>query len=419
MATTNRQRLPIGRHLTKIFTCLFMAFATQTMAQQPTDPAAAPKPAEPEKKWYDSFGIRGYMQVRYNRLLETNEDLKCEQCDRSWGKDGGFFIRRMRLIFSGQVGKRVYFYVQPDLASSATSTGLHFAQIRDAYFDVGLDDKNEFRFRIGQSKVPFGFENMQSSQNRLPLDRNDALNSAVSNERDLGVFFYWAPEGKRKLFRSLVSDGLKGSGDYGIFAFGAYNGQTANRPELNQEPHIVSRVTWPFELPSGQIVEASVQGYTGKWVMPTDQLSKDVKYIADRNYTDQRVAASFILYPKPFGIQAEYNLGKGPQFNPATDSIETRDLKGGYVTLSYLIKKDKQIIIPFARYHHYEGGKKHELDARSYDMTETEIGVEWQPSKNFELVAMYTISSRRFEDFAKQDNLQEGSLLRLQAQLNF
>ena len=417
MATTNRRWLR-KQLVAKILTCLFMALAAQTLAQQPTD-NAAPKPAEPEKKWYDSFGIRGYMQVRYNRLLETNEDLKCEQCDRSWGKDGGFFIRRMRLIFSGQVGKRVYFYVQPDLASNASSTSLHFAQLRDAYFDLGLDDKNEFRFRIGQSKVPFGFENMQSSQNRLPLDRNDALNSAVSNERDLGVFFYWAPEAKRKLYSSLVKDGLKGSGDYGVFALGAYNGQTANKPELNQEPHIVSRFTWPFELKNGQIIEASLQGYTGKWVMPTDQITKDNKYIADRNYDDQRVAATLVVYPKPFGIQAEYNVGKGPQFNPATDSIETRDLSGGYVTLSYMLKKGKQVIIPFARFQHYEGGKKHEIDARSYDVDETEIGIEWQPSKNFELVAMYTISKRRFEDFAKQDNLQEGRLLRLQAQLNF
>jgi hypothetical protein len=31
----------------------------------------------------------------------------------------------------------------------------------------------------------------------------------------------------------------------------------------------------------------------------------------DKQYTlDQRVAASFILYPKPFGVQAEYNIGK-------------------------------------------------------------------------------------------------------------
>ncbi|MCU0348011.1 MAG: OprO/OprP family phosphate-selective porin [Saprospiraceae bacterium] len=418
MATTNR-RLLRKQYVAKIITCLFMAIATQTLAQQPTDPAAAPKPAETEKKWYDNISLRGYMQVRYNRLLETNEDLRCEQCDRSWGKGGGFFIRRMRLIFFGQISKRVYFYVQPDLASSVSSTSLHWAQIRDAYFDVGLDDKNEFRFRIGQSKVPFGFENMQSSQNRLPLDRADALNSAVTNERDLGVFLYWAPERKRKLFSSLVRDGLKGSGDYGVFALGAYNGQTANRPDLNDEQHIVSRVSWPFELPGGQIIEASVQGYTGKFVIPSDQLSKDVKVVEDRSYTDQRLAGTLVLYQKPFGILAEYNVGKGPQFNPATDSIETRDLKGGFVTFSYMLKKGEQVIIPFVRYQHYEGGKKHELDARSYDVTETEIGVEWQPSKNFELVAMYTISSRRYEDFIRQDNLQEGQLLRLQAQLNF
>ena len=142
------------------------------------------------EKWYDKIQIRGYAQVRYNGLLQTNEDLECEQCDRSWGGDNDFFIRRMRLIFYGQLSSRVYFYVQPDFASSSSATALHFGQLRDAYFDVGIDEKSQFRFRIGQSKVPYGFENMQSSQNRLPLDRADALNSAVSNERDLGLFFY-------------------------------------------------------------------------------------------------------------------------------------------------------------------------------------------------------------------------------------
>ena len=53
------------------------------------------------KKWYESFSIRGYVQVRYNRLLETNPKLKCEQCDRSIGEGGGFIIRRGRIIISG------------------------------------------------------------------------------------------------------------------------------------------------------------------------------------------------------------------------------------------------------------------------------------------------------------------------------
>lgn len=371
-----------------------------------------------EKKWYDQFSIRGYAQVRYNRLLETNSKLKCDQCDRSIGDGGGFFLRRLRIIFSGQLVNNVYFYIQPDFASSVSSTSLHFGQLRDAYFDVGLDKKNEFRFRIGQSKVPYGFENMQSSQQRLPLDRNDALNSAVSNERDMGVFFYWAPEHKRKLLSSLVRDGLKGSGDYGVFGLGVYNGQTANKPELNNAPHLIARVSNPMRF-GNQIVEPGIQAYTGNTVIATDQISKGTKFKADRSYADQRIAATFVLYPKPFGIQSEYNIGRGPEFNTVTDSIHTGELHGGYITASYKMDRKHQVYIPFLRYQSYTGGKKFETDARKYIVKEFELGLEMQFNPKFELVVMYTISDRTFEDFTSQQNRQKGNLLRLQAQMNF
>ena len=375
------------------------------------------KPKE-EKKWFETISVRGYSQIRYNGLLVTNPDLGCEQCDKSWGGDNGFFMRRMRVILYGQISPRAYVYIQPDFASSASSTGLHFGQIRDAYFDLGLDKENEFRLRVGQSKVPYGFENMQSSQNRLPLDRNDALNSAVSNERDLGVFFYWAPAAKRKLFSSLVKDGLKGSGDYGVFGLGIYNGQTANKPEANENRHAVARLSYPFEF-KNQIIELGIQGYKGLYTFSSSQLSSGVKINDDKTYADDRVAASLIVYPKPFGIQAEYNIGRGPEFDNATDSISTQSLRGGYATVSYKLDYKDQTFIPFVRYQKYDGGKKHELDARSYNVKETEVGIEWQPAKQFELVVMYTMSERRYEDFVKQDNIQKGNLMRIQAQINF
>lgn len=383
----------------------FIALTTAVRAQEDNTP-----------KWYDTFSLRGYIQARYN-AFQSNPNLGCEQCDKSWNGNSSFFIRRARLVFSGQIGKQVFFYFQPDFASS-TSGGLNFGQIKDAYFDLGLDSKNEYRIRIGQTKIPYGFENMQSSSVRIPLDRADALNSAFTNERDLGVFFYWAPKEKRELLKNLVKDGLKGSGDFGIFAIGVFNGQTPNQLDQNNELHTVARVTWPFAI-GNQIIEPGIQGYTGKFVVPENEISDDVKYTADRNYLDQRVAATFVLYPKPFGIQAEFNVGKGPEFNKQTDSIEVQNLKGGYVTMSYLIKKNDQTFIPFLRAQYYDGGKKHELDARSYKVNDFEFGVEWQPVPQFELVGSYNFSKRRYEDFELPDNYQTGNLLRIQAQLNF
>ena len=409
----------------KLFALIFLGLLPLSLfAQSPdsvTTTAIGPRSdARRSSPWYEQFSIRGYVQARYNRLAETNPALECEQCDRSWGENGGLSLRRVRVILFGQISERMYFYIQPDFASapSSSSGAQQFAQIRDAYFDVGLDKRNEFRIRLGQSKIPYGFENMQSSQNRLPLDRADGTNSALSNERDLAALFYWAPAKIRQRFSYLVRENLKGSGDYGVVGFGVFNGQTANRLEQNNNLHVVGRVSYPLQL-GRQIIEPGIQAYTGRYTMRPDQISSGTKTAKDGTYLDRRAAATAVLYPQPFGIQAEYNIGTGPEFNPATDSIENRNLHGGYATFSYMLRPGKHVLFPFVRLQQYQGGKKHETDARSYNVREAEIGVEWQPFRAFELVAMYTLSSRRFEDFRNQDNLQEGRLLRLQAQLNF
>ena len=391
---------------------LFLLASIPAVAQQ-KDSTSLPK----GKEWYKRISIRGYAQMRYNRLLVTNKNLGCEQCDKSWGGDNGFFFRRIRLIIFGQIHERVYIYIQPDFASSPASGVNNFAQIRDAYFDVGLDRKNEFRLRFGQSKVPFGFENLQSSQNRLALDRADPLNSALNNERDIGIFAYWAPSKIRERFAYLVSSGLKGSGDYGVVGFGVYNGQTANRTEQNGKPVVVMRVSYPFKF-GEQFIEPGLQAYSGSTVVTT--LTPDVTSVNhDFEFKDQRLGASLVIYPQPFGLNAEYNVGTGPEYNSGTNVIEQRKLKGGYAMASYQAKFGQQLLTPFVRYQYYDGGKKHELDARSFTVRDLEFGAEWQPIKPLELVATYTISSRRYEDDAKRINHQEGSLLRLQMQVNF
>ncbi len=380
-------------------------------------PASVRAQATAPATWYEKIRVRGYGQIRYNRLLETNDSLQCEQCDRSWGENGGVFIRRARIIFQGQVHPRVFIYLQPDFASSVGTSG-NVAQLRDWYMDVGLDAKNEWRVRFGQSKVPYSYENMQSSQNRLPLDRADPTNSAAANERDMGAFLMWAPRKIRDRYSALVNDGLKGSGDYGVLTVGAYNGQTANRTEANNSLHVVARATYPIAT-RGQIIEPSLAAYRGMYVVTADQRSAGVKGTTDWNYRDERVLGTIALAPKPFGLLAEYNIGRGPEFNPATDSIETQRLQGGFVTATYQLKRGRQTFFPFARYQVYDGGKKHERDARSYDVHDVEMGVEWQPNAAFELVTAYYRGDRRFEDRTRPRNRQRGDLLRLQAQFNF
>lgn len=392
----------------KLFILFFLFLSIAHAQEQGTSLAQIQKAIDNtlSNKWYERIQLRGYSQFRYNRLAESNRDLKCSSCDKSIGDNQGLFLRRARLTFFGDVSDKVFVYIQPDYATDAGSSQNYF-QIRDAYFDYALSENKEWRARFGVSKVPFGFENLQSSSNRAPLDRDDAINTAAPNERDTGVFLMWSPIEIRKRFKELTSNNLKGTGDYGLLAIGAYNGQTLNKPEKNNDLHRVVRLTYPFKLENGQFIEASIQAYEGKY---TDE--------ADSDFYDQRSAASFIVYPQPLGFQVEYVVGSGPEYSPEEGKVITDELKGGYVMVNYQTYWNQDRLFPFVRYQEYQGGRKLE-DGRLYETREWEVGTEWQPNPAFELTAAYAISDRRFQSDATDRSHEKGSMLRLQAQFNY
>lgn len=384
--------------------------------------AAAPSPAVPDAPtaarkttfqeangddWYDRIKLRGYTQLRYNRLLETNEKL-VSHGDKSVGKDGGLFIRRARLVILGDVHEHLAIYLQPDFASSINDQ-LNVAIMRDWYADVFIDKGHQLRLRLGQSKIPFGFENLQSSQNRLPLDRADGLNSAQKDERDLGAFVYYAPTSVRKLLKRLVDSGLKGSGDYGMVGLGIYNGQGANAKEKNSQPHAIARLAFPFEL-FKQILEVNVGGYTGRYAVTADANALPGVQVA-KDYRDARLYAGFILYPQPIGLQLEYNVGRGPQLDRDANAVRTRDLHGGYALASVKLGP----VIPFVRVGNYHGGRKSDPNAPRNDIRELEAGVEWQAFKALELTAAYNVAERT-SPAGKQEY---GRFARIQVQFNY
>jgi hypothetical protein len=411
---------------TTLLLFLFCSGPISVLAQSDTTTLSVQKALEkmgpaPTKKahWYDKIQLRGYTQVRYNRLLETNPDLKFEG-DRSVGDKGSVLIRRARLIFFGDISSHLFLYYQVDFASNASSTALHFGQIRDLYADIYVDTGKVFRFRVGQSKVPFGFENMQSSQNRLALDRSDALNTAVPSERDLGAFFYWTPRKARYRYDYLGDKGLKGSNNYGVFGFGVYNGQSTNKPELNNSLHAVARLSYPFGF-GKQILEIGIQGYTGFFTLESGQASSGVKKNSTSTYRDKRAAISIALAPQPFGLLAEFNVGESPMYDVNRDSIVTAPLEGGFVTAYYMIKLNKtnQTLLPFVRAQYYSGGVKITTDAKALKLNEYDFGIEYQIMKSLEITASYVYSIRNTSDKAKEFYNQDGRLLRIQVQFNY
>jgi len=376
--------------------------------------AAKPEAREHREKWYDKLSIRGYTQVRYNGLLQNEPTLVYPQADKSIGGNAGFLIRRARLQLLGDVHPRVYLYFQNDFAADAGTT-MHVGQIRDLYADIALDDDKEYRFRVGQSKVPFGFENMQSSSNRAPIDRTEALNSATPGERDLGVFFYWAPKEIRARFKHLVDSGLKGSGDYGVVGVGVYNGQGVNRAELTPSRFAVARVSWPFDF-GGQIVEAGVQAMHGDIAVAKSKVTvRGADFTptsSTMNRREKRAAASLTVYPQPIGFQAEAVLGRAPVFDLDERAIKTDTIWGYYGML--FAKVDA--FVPFVRYAQYEGSRRTDTNAMPTSSTETEGGFEYQYNKAVEITLAWQHATRFHQKLLRDVT---GDFARVQIQLNY
>lgn len=376
-----------------------------------------------KNKWYERISFRGYAQLRYTEVLDSEGAPLNVPNDASASDNSSFLLRRGRLILSGNPSDRLSIYLQSDFNASLSS-GEYTLAMRDYYGDVSLDEDKEFRLRFGQSKVPFGWENLQSSQNRAPMERADAINSAAEGERDIGVFGYWAPAEIRARFQELVRSGLKGSGDYGVAGLGAYSGQGLNKLDLNGEPHLVARLTYPWKLAGGQYFETGIQAYHGRFLSSVSAINLGSGPFTptrpDDGLTDQRIGATFVWYPQPFGLEAEWNVGRGPELDPASRSLESQFLHGGYVQAAYRIAGWHGDWYPFARWQYYDGGRKFATNSPHETVNEWDVGIEWQPWPSFEVTVSYTRTLQRTNTrVAPYADTEEADRLAFQAQLNF
>ena len=396
-------------------------------AQPPIQVAAAP--AAKPKAWYEKLRLRGYTQMRVNQIISGDADAPAGVSrlrsihDSGLNGDSNFTFRRMRLVLQGDLNDHVSLYFQPDFAAAVSNQSVgerreNSVSLRDMYADVFPFDDKAFRIRLGQSKVPYGWENMQSSSNRLALDRTDAINTAAAGERDMGIVAYYTPPKVQAIWDRLSADGQKLFGNYGAFGVGVFNGQGLNRSETDNDLMTVALATWPFELDglglNGQVFEVG-----GSVMRNTIRPEIRTGGVSATGFKDNRVNVHAILYPQPFGIQAEWNWGTGPEFVPATGRIEERPLNGGYVQA--MAKIDNSPIgpfYPFARWQYYRGGFKAAINAPRLETEELELGFEFQLDPAFEITTTYGWASRKEAD-ERRFGQAEGQVLRIQAQWNY
>lgn len=398
-----------------------LAIATAT----PVATAAAPK----SKPWFERFQLRGYTQLRFNEFISGDRTAIAPRPrlrsphDSSISEDGNFTLRRVRLVLQGNITDDLQLYLQQDFGSAVNgqSNGErreHFGQLRDAYVDAFIDKGHEFKLRFGQSKVPFGWENLQSSSNRLTIDRSDGINSAIPGERDLGIVAYYTPRRVQRIWDRLAKGGQKLFGNYGAFGLALYNGQGVNRPERNQGLMKVAMATWPFELDGlglpGQVLELG-----GSAML--NQVRPEVRTggVSAANFDDNRVGVHMILYPQPFGLQAEWNWGEGPEFDRALGAITTRRLNGGYVqAMVDLGESPIGHLMPYGRWQRYRGGWKAATNAPRLETDEFELGVEWRFMSALEFTLAYANMTRSDTDERRLGRAR-GDLIRTQLQFSY
>lgn len=349
-------------------------------------------------RWFERINVSGYLQFRYSTRSESR--LTNQQGESfSNNNNGDFFLRRIRMVFQGQMSDRISFFLQLAHEGNGFSTATN--EMVDAYGDYYLTKDKEHRIRFGLHRVPNSFDTYRSSTQRQELDRSEVIQTGSPGERDLGLAYYWSPKIAQERFATLTTY-HNGPGDYGVFGVMVYNGQGRNQVERNRNKHFGAKLAYPFELPNGRLLETGVFAFTGIFNVqnvgaPTSTTSSSrcqkVLENSGCEVQDQRVTAYVWTPPQPWGFMGEYTVGKGPE-RDAQGFVSEQELHGGYAQTNYTWRySDVGQLTPYIRYSYYHGGMKN-FQGAAADNKMWNFGLVLEPDTHLRLVTEYALHDR-------------------------
>jgi hypothetical protein len=158
----------------------------------------------------------GYIQGRYEWHDDADYGLDISKRPAQRGTNR-FFVRRARLK-STYVGTLSEYVLQVD----ATGDGV---ALRDAEASFHITNENpwfpsatewELKLTMGQFKVPFGFEVLQSSGDRELPERTAVVRALFPNERDRGLRLQYTYDHFR-LMAAVINGNFTNDADHGTF----------------------------------------------------------------------------------------------------------------------------------------------------------------------------------------------------------
>ena len=167
---------------------------------------------------FASPAVSGVTLHSGNSYVTLDYDVQAWYQSRSYtsatipGGLNNFYLRRNRIVLSGQFNSVVGFFVDTD-APVDGQQGFNDRSMfyPDAY--ITIDPNDTFQFLVGKFKEPFARENLEDCFGALTLDRSLLLAySPFVHSRDTGVAMWGNLHNAMYQYRVMISNGRQGLG---------------------------------------------------------------------------------------------------------------------------------------------------------------------------------------------------------------
>ncbi len=279
-----------------------------------------------------------------NSYLTIDYDLQAWYQSRGYtssttpGGLNNFFLRRNRIVLSGQYNNYVGFFVDTD-APVDGQQGFNDRSMTYADAYVTIDTNDAYQFIVGKFKIPFTRENLEDCFGALTMDRSLLLAyTPFAASRDTGVAMWGNFHNAMFQYRVMVSNGRQSNGQ-------------GNTPK--SEPMVTGRITASLLDPEyGYGYESTYLGTMKVLTIGASyEYQQDVvwdNYAAQTDPKNYEAWTTDIFYEYPFhsgtytASAAYMHYSTGNAINSASPDPNlplTTQLQGYYVKAGYMFPR--------------------------------------------------------------------------------